>query len=120
MFQKPIISKESSLYKFFEKLKLDLYLTKLQINHLENIMNATLAKGYKGKVSDVASSISQRHRTSITRFLSSDAWNEEHIRRSLKSLILNLIWKNLELLKSQYTSLLMILFRKKLSPRQRL
>lgn len=61
-------SEELSLYKFFEELKLDLYLTKPQINHLENIMNATLSNGYKGKVSDVASSTSQRHRTSITRF----------------------------------------------------
>lgn len=93
MFQKSIISEELSLYNFFEKLKLDLYLTKPQISHLENIMNATLSKGYNGKVSDVASSTSQRHRTSITRFLSSNAWNEEHVRRSLKSLVLELIWE---------------------------
>jgi len=47
MFQKSIISEELSLYNFFEKLKLDLYLTKPQISRLENIMNATLSKRYK-------------------------------------------------------------------------
>lgn len=92
MFQKSIIPEELSLYNFFEQLKLNLYLTKPQISHLENIMNAMLSKGYKGKIADVASSKSQRHRTSISRFLSKGTWNEEYIRHSLKSLVLGLIW----------------------------
>lgn len=92
MFQKSIIPEELSLCNFFEQLKLNLYLTKPQISHLQNIMNAMLMKGYKGKISDVALSNSQRHRTSISRFLSKDSWNEEYIRHSLKSLVLGLIW----------------------------
>lgn len=92
MFQKSIISEELSLYKFFQQLKLNLYLTKPQISPLENIMNAMFSKGFTGKISDVASSTSHRHRTSITRFLSNRTWNEEYVRNSLKSLVLELIW----------------------------
>ncbi|MBS5948911.1 MAG: hypothetical protein KIC47_01115 [Clostridium sp.] len=52
MFQNTIISDELSIYKFFKKLIFDLYLTKPQIQHLENIMNAMISKGFNGKVSD--------------------------------------------------------------------
>ena len=69
MFQNSIIPNELSLYKFFKQLNFDLYLTKPQIKHLENIMNAMISKGFNGKVSDVAELAPARHRTSITRFL---------------------------------------------------
>lgn len=46
MFQNTIISDELSLYKFFKQLNFDLYLTKPQIKHLENIMNAMISKGF--------------------------------------------------------------------------
>ena len=55
-------------------------------------MNAIFSKGFTGKISDVASSTSHRHRTGITRFLSNRTWNEEYVRNSLKSLVLELIW----------------------------
>ncbi|ARE87676.1 hypothetical protein CLFO_20760 [Clostridium formicaceticum] len=48
MFQNSIISNELSIYNFFKKLKFDLYLTKLQLKHLENTMNAMVLKGYNG------------------------------------------------------------------------
>ncbi|WP_370778332.1 hypothetical protein [Clostridium sp.] len=54
MFQKTIISDELSLNKFFKELNFDLYLTKPQIKHLENVMNAMISKGFNGKISDVA------------------------------------------------------------------
>ena len=67
MFQNTIISDELSIYKFFNQLNFDFYLTNPQLKHLENIMNAML--------------------------------------------------KNLN---NQYTLLLMTLYLKRLSPRQRL
>ena len=66
MFQNTIISDELSIYKFFKKLNFDLYLTKPQIKHLENIMNAMISKGFNGKVSDIAELAPERNRTSIT------------------------------------------------------
>ncbi|MBU3130900.1 hypothetical protein KPL40_00400 [Clostridium gasigenes] len=71
MFQKSIISKELSIDKFFNQLNFDLYLTKPQSKHIKNIINTIVVKGFNGKVSDVAALASPRHRTSITRFLSS-------------------------------------------------
>ena len=92
MFQKSIISKELSIDKFFNQLNFDLYLTKPQSKHMKNIMNAMVVKGFNGKVSDVATLASPRHRTSITRFFSTSNWNEELLRNSLRSLVLELIW----------------------------
>ncbi len=43
MFQNTIISNELSIYKFFKQLNFDLYLTKPQLNHLENISNAMIS-----------------------------------------------------------------------------
>ncbi|AJH01937.1 transposase [Clostridium beijerinckii] len=92
MFQNTIISDELSIYQFFKQLNFDLYLTKPQLKHLESIMNAMISKGYNGKVSDIAELASQRHRTSTTRFLSSNSWNEKLLIKVLKSLVVELIW----------------------------
>jgi hypothetical protein len=92
MFQKSIISEELSMDKFFNKLNFDLYLTKPQLKHLRSIMNAMILKGFKGKVSDIAELDSQRHRTSITRFLSNSNWDETRLSNSLRLQVLDLIW----------------------------
>ena len=92
MFQKSIIPKELSIDKFFNQLNFDLYLTKPQLNHLQSIMNAMISKGFKGKVSDISELTSQRHRTNISRFLSNSTWNENFLSKSLKLLVLDLIW----------------------------
>lgn len=92
MFQNTIISNELSIHKFFKQLNFDLYLTKPQLNHLQSIMNAMILKGYNGKVSDIAELASHTHRTSITRFLSKSTWDETLLSKSLKSLVLQLIW----------------------------
>ena len=92
MFQNTIISNELSIYKFFKQLNFDLYLTKPQLNHLENISNAMISKGFKGKVSDIAEIAPARHRTNITRFFSSSSWDETLLEKSLRTYILKLIW----------------------------
>ena len=92
MFQNSIIPNELSLYKFFKQLNFDLYLTKPQLKHLESIMNAMISKGFNGKISDIAELAPARHRTSITRFLSSNSWDEKHLERALKAYVVELIW----------------------------
>lgn len=92
MFQNIIISDKLSLYKFFKQLNFDLYLTKPQLKHLESIMNAMISKGFNGKISDIAELAPARHRTSISRFLSSDSWNEKLLERALKAYVVELIW----------------------------
>ncbi|SFU45544.1 hypothetical protein SAMN04487886_10321, partial [Clostridium sp. DSM 8431] len=55
MFQNTIISNEPSIYKFFNQLNFDFYLTNPQLKHLENIMNAMIfSKCFNGKISDIA------------------------------------------------------------------
>ena len=92
MFQNTIISDELSIHKFFKQLNFDLYLTNPQLKHLKSIMNAMISKGFNGKVSDIAELASARHRTSITRFLSNSSWDENLLKRSLSSYIVELIW----------------------------
>ena len=87
MFQNTIISYELSLHKFLKQLNFDLYLTKPQLNHLENIMTAMISKGFRGKVSDIAELVPARHRTSISRFLSNSSWDEKLLEKSLKAYI---------------------------------
>ena len=96
MFQNTIISEESTLYKFFKQLNFDLYLTKPQLKHLESILNAMISKGYRGKVSDIAELASHKHRTSITRFLSDSPWEHALLEKSLKSFVIDSIWKKAE------------------------
>jgi hypothetical protein len=76
MFQNTIISNELSIYKFFKHLNFDFYLTKPQLRHLENIMNAMISKGYNGKISDIAELAPSRHRTAkhVFRTLYSKEW----------------------------------------------
>ena len=103
MFQNSIISDGLSIYKFFKQLNFDFYLTKSQLKHLENIMNAMILKGYNGKISDIAELTLSKHRTSITRFLSNSNWDERLLERALKAYIIELIWaKSKESRKTRY------------------
>lgn len=92
MFQNTIISDELSIHNFLKQLNFNLYLTKPQLHHLESIMNAMISRGCNGKMSDIAELASHTHRISITRFLSRSPWDETLLRKSLKSLVLELIW----------------------------
>ncbi|MEW8957152.1 hypothetical protein [Clostridium sp.] len=51
-----------------------------------------ISNGYNGKISDIAELTSPRHSTSITRFFSKSTWDENLLGRSLKSLVIDLIW----------------------------
>lgn len=91
MFQNSIILNYLSLYKFFKQLNFDLYLTKPQLKHLEGIITAMILKGFNGKVSDIVELASKKHRTSITRFLSKNNWDENLLINALKSKVIDLI-----------------------------
>lgn len=92
MLMNSIISNSLTLDNLFQSLKYDLFLTKPQYQHLQSIINAMVSFGFKGKVSDVSKISSAKHRTSITRFLSSNAWNDSLLRDSLVSFVLEAIW----------------------------
>ncbi|SHK12601.1 hypothetical protein SAMN02744037_01688, partial [Tepidibacter formicigenes DSM 15518] len=54
MFQNLIITNELTLDKFLKELKYDLYLTKPQIKHMQNIVKSMFMSGYTGKINDVS------------------------------------------------------------------
>ena len=120
MFQDTIISDKLSLYKFFKQLNFDLYLTKPQLKHVESIMNAIISKGFNGKISDIAELASARHRTSISRFLSSDSWNEKFLERALKAYVVELIWTRAKETKQPIYFIIDDTFLRRQSLRQRL
>ncbi len=92
MLQNLIITNELTLDKFLKELKFDLYLTKPQITHMKSIVKSMFVSGYTGKMNDVSKSLSPKHRTSITRFLSNSSWNESLTFNSLKNKSIDLIW----------------------------
>lgn len=92
MFQNLIIPNKLSLDNFLSNLNIDFYLTKPQVKHYKDIMKAMILPVFNGKIADVAHFASQNHRTSITRFLSSDAWDESNLFRSFRSMVVDLIW----------------------------
>ena len=51
-------------------------------------MNAMISKGFNGKISDIAERATARHRTSISRFLSSDSWNEKLLERDKRPVLI--------------------------------
>ncbi|AOR22651.1 hypothetical protein BGI42_02535 [Clostridium taeniosporum] len=55
-----------------------------------------ISKGYNCKVSDIEELTSHTHGTSITRFLLKSNLNETFLSKSLKSLVLGLIWNKLK------------------------
>lgn len=103
MFQELIISDELTLDKYFNKLNFDLYLTKPQLNHLKSLFNGMTSTGFNGKISQIAEEASNKHRTSITRFISNSNWDESLLQRSFKNFVVNTIWdKSKETGKSIY------------------
>lgn len=103
MFQELIISDELTLDKYFNKLNFDLYLTKPQLNHLKSLFNGMTSTGFNGKISQIAEEASNKHRTSITRFISTSNWDESLLQRSFKNFVVNTIWdKSKETGKSIY------------------
>ena len=51
-----------------------------------------ISKGVNGKVSDIAQFTPASNRTSISRCLSSDYWNEKLLEIALKTCVVKLIW----------------------------
>ena len=78
-----ILPNHESISKFFQKHRLSLYVSKPVLQHIQTFIVASTAKGYRGKVVDLAE-FSPRHRTSLGHFLSEGAWDESYLQRIVK------------------------------------
>lgn len=81
-----------SMVKFFKQLNLGLYFSKPQIKHLQAFIVAMMLKGFGGKLTDVAELAIHTHRTSVGRFLDSDAWDEAYLIRAIREHVIALMW----------------------------
>ena len=93
MFNELIINAMPELVKFFKRLRLDFYFTKPQNRHLQAIVVAMMLRGFGGKMSDVAELSLHAHRTSVGRFLDSDAWDDKLLIRALNEYVYAEIWQ---------------------------
>jgi hypothetical protein len=78
-----ILPNHESISHFLEKHRFSFYFSKPVLRHIKTFIVASTAKGYRGKVVDLAE-WSSRHRTSIGHFLSEGVWNEAYIQRIVK------------------------------------
>jgi hypothetical protein len=69
--------------KFLRKHQLPYYYSKPVVRHIETFIMSATAKGYRGKVVDMAE-WSSRHRTSIGKFLSQGVWDESYLQSVIK------------------------------------
>lgn len=79
-----IVSNHESLRNFFAKHRLPLYFSKPVLQHLMEYMAASTAKGFRGKLVDIAD-FSDCHRTTIGHFLSHGKWDETYLQRLVQA-----------------------------------
>lgn len=70
-----IVLEHSAIRNYLSQHRLPLYYSKPVLAHLETYMVAATAKGFRGKVVDLAE-YSHCHRTSLGHFLAEGKWDE--------------------------------------------
>ena len=93
MFDDLIINDSFDIIKFLNKLNLDLFLTRPQFKHLVAFVLAMALKGFNGKISDVNELHTEKHRTTISRFLNKSSWDESLLLEEMKKYAIKRIWK---------------------------
>ncbi len=93
MFDDLIINDSLDIIKFLNKLNLDLFFSKPQFKHLTGFVLAMVLKGFKGKISDVNELHTEKHRTTISRFLNKSSWDESLLLEEMKKYAIKRIWQ---------------------------
>ncbi|TWH56975.1 DDE family transposase [Desulfitobacterium sp. LBE] len=75
-----ILPNNEAMFNFFKSYRLPLYFSKPVLRHIQEFIVAATAKGYRGKVVDIAE-WSSVHRTSIGHFLSDGVWDASYIQK---------------------------------------
>lgn len=83
MSHSAILPNNEAMFNFFKSHRLPLYFSKPVLRHIQEFIVAATAKGYRGKVTDIAE-WSSFHRTSIGHFLSHGVWDESYIRKIVR------------------------------------
>ena len=65
------------------------------MEYINTIMLAIFSTGYHGKTVDMEK-CSDKHRTSISRFLHNDQWNASSLEKAMKELVIHTIYEEAE------------------------
>jgi hypothetical protein len=79
-----IVPDHATLRNYLSQHRLPLYFSKPVMAHIETYMAAATAKGYRGKVVDLAD-YSSRHRTTLGHFLAEGKWDEAVLQNKVKT-----------------------------------
>ena len=91
----PMLSETSSIYKFLVRLKFLLFFTKPAFQHIQEFVQGSTQKGYKGTVTDIVKlSYALCHRTSFGKFLSKGSWNEEYAWKAIQKETLRNVYEH--------------------------
>jgi len=78
-----IVPNHEQIRNFLNHHRLPLYFSKPALQHITEYIAASTAKGFRGKVVDIAE-YSDCHRTTIGHFLSDGKWDESYLQRIVK------------------------------------
>jgi hypothetical protein len=87
------ITENQRIRNYLITIGLALILTKPQMAHICAFIAAMTQKGYRGKVVDIVELLLEtKHRTSIGKFLCSNAWREELVLIKYQQFVITTIW----------------------------
>lgn len=82
-----------SIINFLQSCRLPQYFSKPAFQHIKEFVMASTAKGYRGKIIDLAE-WSSCDRTSICHFLPKGVWNESYLKTMVKRESLQFVVKH--------------------------
>lgn len=93
MFDDLIINDSFDIIKFLNKLNIDLFYSNPQFKHIIAFVLSMVLKGFNGKIADVNELNTEKHRTTISRFLNKSSWNESLLLEEMKKYAIKRIWQ---------------------------
>lgn len=86
------IHHSNSIYNYFKKLKLGLFLSDVYLRHLMTIIIAVFLHGYRGKTVDFAKA-DPHHRTTVSHFLNHGKWDSSKLEDVRKASVIRMIYQ---------------------------
>ena len=94
MLNNDSITENTKIKNFLIMIGLALILIKPQMAHICSLIGASTQKGFRGKLVDIECLLLEtKHRTSVGKFLCSEAWRDELVLNKLQQYQLMLIWR---------------------------
>lgn len=92
MSLKNILPHQHVILNFLVALGFQVYFSKPVLNHLINFITGVTQKGFSGTTTDIHRlSYNQKHRTTVSHFLSKGVWDERHVQNVHKEKVLSVV-----------------------------